>query len=498
MGSYGYVVAHTAGGGQALHIVQRWDTGWNDFSYTALCGTAPATKYGTGSAGVRWLQSGDRDYNTPAEAAAARTVCKRCAAAAAKLTAATPAPAEAVTEDPAPVLVYTVTTHGPSTRFGTVGPVIDTRTLTAAEAARMRGRFSNLDAARDEAARLDLGTFDGSCTGWDRQSYSFSRGHVMIDIAEAPAAPAEAEAPAAEDVSNTAPVNRSQFAMSYPALDGAVVMQGHADYCREHGHATWTVDGVDTGTCPRCGVTTAPAEAAPAEDTTEDAPAVFQAKWDYVESHGLQTVTPRPGYSVTLEDRRTGQHWSGDSLQAAIAAHAAAAPAEAPAPSRESHDISAAWKFVSESYGDYSPARRDWTDADIFAFVAEYHTGGLDAVKFPAAPEAMARATELALMSAPGATRVDTDARLTAVSFRDAAAAVTAYYTGGPGRGECIDAVIVSVLGGSGHYARTEAARMALESLTDQESRPVTAGQYQTIAAGPGRAVLFIFGTWED
>lgn len=54
------------------------------------------------------------------------------------------------------------------------------------------------------------------------------------------------------------------------------------------------------------------------------APLEFQAKWDYVESHGLQTVTPRPGYVVTLEDKRTGQHWSGDSLQGAIESHTTA------------------------------------------------------------------------------------------------------------------------------------------------------------------------------
>lgn len=48
----------------------------------------------------------------------------------------------------------------------------------------------------------------------------------------------------------------------YPALTGDPVTERHARTCRESGHATHTVDGVDTGTCPRCGAVTAPAEPA--------------------------------------------------------------------------------------------------------------------------------------------------------------------------------------------------------------------------------------------
>lgn len=50
----------------------------------------------------------------------------------------------------------------------------------------------------------------------------------------------------------------------------------------------------------------------------------FEAKWDYVFSHGLKTVTPEKGYSVTLEDAQ-GKLWSGRSLQGAIDAHKAMA-----------------------------------------------------------------------------------------------------------------------------------------------------------------------------
>lgn len=35
--------------------------------------------------------------------------------------------------------------------------------------------------------------------------------------------------------------------------EGRVVMQGHADYCAENGHARHTVDGVEQVFCPRCG-----------------------------------------------------------------------------------------------------------------------------------------------------------------------------------------------------------------------------------------------------
>lgn len=39
----------------------------------------------------------------------------------------------------------------------------------------------------------------------------------------------------------------------YPALNGGVVTERHARICRERGHALWTLDGKDTGICPRCG-----------------------------------------------------------------------------------------------------------------------------------------------------------------------------------------------------------------------------------------------------
>jgi hypothetical protein len=40
---------------------------------------------------------------------------------------------------------------------------------------------------------------------------------------------------------------------NFAALNGQVVTQRIANICADKGHATHTVDGVDTGICPRCG-----------------------------------------------------------------------------------------------------------------------------------------------------------------------------------------------------------------------------------------------------
>lgn len=46
--------------------------------------------------------------------------------------------------------------------------------------------------------------------------------------------------------------SRPAYAMDYSALDRGWATQGAADYCTEHGHATYTISGVDQGYCPRC------------------------------------------------------------------------------------------------------------------------------------------------------------------------------------------------------------------------------------------------------
>lgn len=82
---------------------------------------------------------------------------------------------------------------------------------------------------------------------------------------------------------------RNQFAMSFPALNGEYVLQGHVDYCADNGHATHSIVDADGNVvsvgerCPRCGTLTA----APAESVAETViKAVF---FDCLESHGKTT-----------------------------------------------------------------------------------------------------------------------------------------------------------------------------------------------------------------
>lgn len=64
-------------------------------------------------------------------------------------------------------------------------------------------------------------------------------------------------------------MNRSRYALSFPAINGEVVTQGHADYCQANGHATHTTDGAAHIMCPRCGEKIdGSADLTPAQDTT--------------------------------------------------------------------------------------------------------------------------------------------------------------------------------------------------------------------------------------
>jgi hypothetical protein len=69
-------------------------------------------------------------------------------------------------------------------------------------------------------------------------------------------------------------------------------------------------------------------------------------------------------------------------------------------PNRFTHSIVKAKAFVSESYGDHSVDFDGWTDAEIFGFVAEHHTDGLEAVRQPTYAEELeaARVARKALM----------------------------------------------------------------------------------------------------
>lgn len=54
-----------------------------------------------------------------------------------------------------------------------------------------------------------------------------------------------------------------RYATSYPVLTGDPITQGHADYCTQHGHATYTQGGNVAPWCPRCG------DNLPAEDVAD-------------------------------------------------------------------------------------------------------------------------------------------------------------------------------------------------------------------------------------
>ncbi|WNN95996.1 hypothetical protein SEA_HIRKO_46 [Arthrobacter phage Hirko] len=61
------------------------------------------------------------------------------------------------------------------------------------------------------------------------------------------------------------------IATDYPALNYGTVTQAHADYCAEHGHATYT-NGTDVSPwCPRCGQSTTAKPVTPIHMTAEAA-----------------------------------------------------------------------------------------------------------------------------------------------------------------------------------------------------------------------------------
>jgi hypothetical protein len=82
---------------------------------------------------------------------------------------------------------------------------------------------------------------------------------------------------------------RAVYGMTFPCAAGGDwnVLQGHADWCDEFGHATERIDGVASYRCPRCGVekpSNDPAvEDAPADE--DDAPATCP------NGHGEQAIT---------------------------------------------------------------------------------------------------------------------------------------------------------------------------------------------------------------
>jgi hypothetical protein len=147
---FGYVTGHTSGGGTARHIIARKGDYFNGYAAAAICGTAPAGRWGTGSSAIRWTVDmdltpgahGDTIYPTPAEAAAARPVCRRCAAAAAKMAAAAPAAEDAPEAAAAPAEALEPAAPAAAAE------AVDTRAAAAAAAAAPGARRVDLDPAR--------------------------------------------------------------------------------------------------------------------------------------------------------------------------------------------------------------------------------------------------------------------------------------------------------------------------------------------------------------
>jgi hypothetical protein len=75
----------------------------------------------------------------------------------------------------------------------------------------------------------------------------------------------------------------------------------------------------------------------------------------------LAKVTGSTGVTVINEYRRSDGTLIVESVETA-----------------ENFNMIDAWKFVAESYGDYSPNRHEWSKSDILSFVAEHHIDGLE------------------------------------------------------------------------------------------------------------------------
>lgn len=75
--------------------------------------------------------------------------------------------------------------------------------------------------------------------------------------------------------------------LEMPALNGQVVTEYHARICREQSHAKHTVEGVDTGTCPRCGDVT--------EKAATDVQAAASILQDTLDKYGERNPDPEGG-----------------------------------------------------------------------------------------------------------------------------------------------------------------------------------------------------------
>jgi len=77
------------------------------------------------------------------------------------------------------------------------------------------------------------------------------------------------------------------YKLSYPAITGEVVTQGHIAFCEREGHAVCYVDGVRISLCPRCGTDVAIfyKDLESAVEATETPASVEDTGYPFYESH---------------------------------------------------------------------------------------------------------------------------------------------------------------------------------------------------------------------
>lgn len=101
------------------------------------------------------------------------------------------------------------------------------------------------------------------------------------------------------------------YGMDMAAANGTPVTQGHANYCAEHGHATWMDGGKDKGLCPRCGEvmehTKAPAAQTGAKKMTEHTKTPKPMSLASMSPYGIERSIPwyRQAYFEDMSDHES-------------------------------------------------------------------------------------------------------------------------------------------------------------------------------------------------
>ena len=99
-------------------------------------------------------------------------------------------------------------------------------------------------------------------------------------------------------------MSTNNYRNSFPVVTGEIVCQGHADACAEFGHATYKIDGVDQGYCPRCNEVTekaaepVAASAAPVAYT----PSPSRVRWEQAIAYFSTAFTHRGTQALLASD----------------------------------------------------------------------------------------------------------------------------------------------------------------------------------------------------